>query len=351
MKVPMVDLAARHRRVADDAERRVIEVLRSGWYIGGPVVAGAEAALAARFDYTLGVGVGSGTEALILALKALGIGPGARVLVPALSFFATAEAVLYVGAEPVFGDVLADRPLLDVSAAPTDVDAAILVHLFGARSEAPAIDGPIIDDIAQAAGWGHGRPPGVVGCLSLYPTKTLHGAGDAGGVFTDDPELAERVRRLGRHGQTSNYTHDRVMGALGTSSRLDAVQAALTLAHLADLDRRVAARQATADRYDAALGHLNPLPREPGDAVHHYILRPDDRAGVQAKLAEAGIGSAVYYPAPMDVQPAITGRSEVRLEESGCPNAAEFCRRSLAIPVHADLSEAQIEYVLETLTG
>ncbi len=346
----MVDLAARHRRVAGEVERRALEVLRSGWYIGGPALASLEAAIAAHFGYAHAVGVGSGTEALILGLKAMGIGPGHRVLVPALSFFATAEAVRYVGATPVFGDVLPERPLLDAEAAPRDVDAAILVHLFGARSPGP--EGlPVLSDIAQCAGWGHGRPAGVAGALSLYPTKTLGAAGDAGVVCTDDPELARRVRLLGRHGQTSGYVHERVAGAWGTSSRLDAIQAAVLLAHLEDLPRRVAARRAWADRYDAALAHLNPLPREPGDAVHHYVIRPDDRERTQALLTEAGVGHAIYYPFPMDAQPAITGLAAPSLEASRCPNAVRFCRHALAIPCHGELSEAQVDRVIGALSA
>jgi len=351
MNVSMVDLPARHQRVAADAERRALEVLRSGWYIGGPNVVELEQAMAERFQYAHAVGVGSGTEALILGLQAMGVGPGQRVLVPALSFFATAEAVLYLGATPVFGDVLPDRPQLDAASAPTDVDAAVLVHLFGARAETPALPAgtPILADIAQCAGWGHGRPEGTAGALSLYPTKTLGAAGDAGMFLTDDPALAERVRLLGKHGQTGPYEHARVANTFGTSSRLDALQAALLLAHLADLDRRIACRRANAERYDEALAHLNPLPREPGDAIHHYILQVDDREAVRAKLADAGIGSAVYYPFPMDAQPAITGLPTADLNASRFPNAVAFSRRSLAIPCHGELSDAQISYVIETV--
>jgi len=344
----MADIAAHHRRVAADVERRVLEVLRSGWYIRGPVVAECEAALAALFQTRHGVGVGSGTEALVLGLQALGLRRGARVLVPALSFFATAEAVLTAGMEPVFGDVLPDRPQLDPERAPADVDAAILVHLFGAKSPDAPGDHPVISDAAQAAGWGHGRPSGELVALSLYPTKTLGAAGDAGALLTDDPDLADRARRLGVHGTAGAHLHERVAGWPGTSSRLDAIQAAVVLAHLEDLPRRIARRRQIADAYDEALAHLEPLPREPGDALHHYLLRPRDRAAAQAKLSAAGVGSAVYYPYPMDVQPAVTGRAP-RLEDSACPNAVAFCRRALAIPVHDELSDAQVEAVIEAL--
>ncbi|MFN7144375.1 MAG: DegT/DnrJ/EryC1/StrS family aminotransferase, partial [Myxococcota bacterium] len=145
----MADLGARHARVAGDVERRVLEVLRSGRYVGGPVVAEAERRLAATFGYAHVVGVNTGTDALLYALMAMGIGPGHRVVVPALTFFATAEAVIRVGAVPLVADVRADLPLLDPAALPDGFDAVIAVHLFGERCDLPAV-GPILDDVAQS---------------------------------------------------------------------------------------------------------------------------------------------------------------------------------------------------------
>ncbi|MCK6523054.1 DegT/DnrJ/EryC1/StrS family aminotransferase, partial [Myxococcota bacterium] len=186
-RVRMVDLAARHAAVAEDVEARVLAVLRSGRYIGGPVVDEAEAALAAALGRRYAVGVGSGTDALAIALLAAGVRAGERVALPALSFFATAESVHMIGAEPVFVDVLPDRPLLDPTLVPDDVEIVVPVHLFGMRAEAPPDRRIIVTDAAQCLGWGHGAPGGLTSALSLYPTKTLGAAGDGGAVLTDDP--------------------------------------------------------------------------------------------------------------------------------------------------------------------
>ncbi len=342
--IGLVDIRARHDRLADQVEEAVLEVLRGGRYIGGPVVAEAEAALGRAFRATHTIGCGSGTEALVLALKALDLGPGSRVAVPALSFFATVEAILWVGAEPVFVDVLPERPLLDASAVPTDVDACVAVHLFGHLAPVPT-HVPVIDDACQALGWEHDLP-GDLAALSLYPTKNVGVAGDAGAVFTQDPALAERVRGLGNHGLLGPHHH----GSLGTTSRLDPLQAAVLLVHLRDLDRRVARRSAIAARYDHELAGLNPLLRARGDVVHQYVVRHPERDALAAVLHAAGIGSSVYYPWPMDVQPTITGRPP-DLEASSCPNAVSYCRACLALPCHAELSDAQVDHVIVTAQG
>lgn len=341
----LVDLAARHREVAASVEARVLDVLRSGVYVGGPVVAEAEAALAVRLGVRHAVGVGSGTDALALGLEALELPPGARVALPALSFFATVESVRMAGYTPVFVDVLADRPLLDPAQVPEDVDAVVLVHLFGMRCPAPCTRAVVLSDAAQCLGWAHGRPEGLLGALSLYPTKTLGAAGDAGLVCTDDPALAERVRRLGSHGMSAPHLH--VLA--GRNSRLDAVQAAVVLGHLPALEARAQARRRVADRYDAALaGHpgVRPLPRDPRDGVHQYVVRCTDRQAVRAALEAQGVDSAVYYPRPMDTQPVWTGRPDA---PSACPQAARFCAEALALPCHEGLRERDLERVLAGL--
>ncbi len=335
MRIRLAEPAARHARLAANVESRVVEVLRSGRYVGGPMVAQCEAAVASSFHMAHGVGVGSGTEALWLILRALSM-TGRRVAVPALSFFATTEAVLLAGAEPVFVDVLPESPLMDPELIPADVDAVVLVHLFGMRCEAPP-DLLAISDAAQCAGWGHGRPPGVAAALSLYPTKTLGAAGDGGLVLTDDLELARRIRRLGSHGQSGRDVHLEI----GTTSRLDAVQAAVVLAQLEVLDDAVSRRRAIADRYDEV---CEGLARTPGDAVHQYVLVTDEREELVRRLDALGIDSAVFYPRPMDSQPALGGGP------SACPNAARHCARALSVPVHEDLSDEDVERILEALS-
>lgn len=341
----MADLAARHARVANAVEERVLGVLRSGRYVGGPVVEEAEGRLAAAFGWRRGVGVNSGTDALVYALMSLGVGPGDEVIVPAVTFFATAGAVARVGATPVIADTRADAPLLDAAALPLGprTRAVIAVHLFGATCELPALPVPIVDDAAQAIGADPPARVGVVGAASFYPTKTLGAAGDAGLVLTDD-DVAERdVRLLTHHGMPEPYLHVRVQGHVGANSRLDAVQAAVLLGHLDELPARIARRRRIADRYDAALaGRVAPLPRTPGHPVHHYVVLADDRDELRAHLRARGVETALYYPRSLAAQPALAGGPAT-------PNADRFCARALALPAHEGLSDADVERVVDAV--
>ena len=339
------DPAAVHAATADAVEQRVLEVLRSGQWVGGPVVAEAEAALAERFGVAHVVGLNSGTDALVLGLQAMGIGPGDEVIVPAVSFFATASAVLLAGARPVVVDVLAERPLLDPEAVRAAwsprVRAVVPVHLFGMRppslGELP--DGAVIlDDAAQAAGASAPLGEGQAAALSFYPTKVLAAAGDAGALLTDDGELAARVRALGHHGGPG---FPEVAGHVGRNSRLDAVQAAVLLGRLSDLDRRLARRRSTALRIQAALGPRVLVPEE-GRPVSVLAMLHERPAEVRRALALAGIAPAVYYPRPLDQVPAI--RAYARLQP--CPNAAAFCASTLALPCHAALSAADVDRII-----
>lgn len=343
--IRMADPARRHARVAAVAEARVLEVLRSGRYVGGPVVTEAVERLAGAFGWARGVGVNSGTDALTYALQALGVGPGDEVIVPAVTFFSTAGAVARMGAVPVIADVRADVPLLDTDALPIGprTRALIAVHLYGARCALPALPVPVVDDAAQAIGADPPARVGIVGAASFYPTKTLGAAGDGGIVLTDDPDLARAVHLLTHHGMPTPYEAERVSGWVGGNSRLDAVQAALLLAHLDDLPVRVATRRAHAARYDEGLSGidgLTPLPREAGHPVHQYVLRARRRDALRSALAEAGIESAVYYPRSLAAQPALADFARPT------PNADAFCAQTLALPVHESLSEADVACVI-----
>ncbi len=341
-RVELVDLRRRHARVAAKVEAGVIEVLRSGRYVGGPQVTELESRVAARMGCTQGVGVGSGTDGLRLALQALNVGPGDEVIVPALSFFATAGAVLELGAVPVVVDVLEDRPLMDAEAAAAAISpktrAVVPVHLFGNAATLPALGVPILVDAAQAMGASPSLPTGDVAVLSFYPTKVLGGAGDGGMVLTDDAELASRVRELGSHGGHAHRT-------AGTNSRLDAVQAAVLLAHLTTLAERVARRQAIAVQLDrAASGRA--LPRDPGSPVTVWALRHPDRDGLAGACESAGIASRVYYPAPLSDALAMAGRCRV---PGPLPHAVASCEEVLALPCHADLTEAEVARICQVL--
>ncbi len=344
MAVPMVDLPARHARVAGAVEAAVTATLRSGAYIGGPALAAFLTELAARHRVRHAVGAGSGTAALRMLLQAAGVGPGDEVLVPAVSFFATAEAVVQVGARPVVVDVLPATGLIDPEAARRAlgprVRAAVPVWLFGNRPPPLAL-GPgvrVLDDAAQAVGR---DLSGRSAALSFYPTKVVGAAGDGGALLTDDPELAARATRLGSHGSAQAHDHHAIGGHLGDNNRLDALQAAVLGPHLADLGRRVARRRAIAARY--ATLRCGAVPHDPESPVSVYCIRVLDRARLVAHLTRAGVASAVYYPRPLHQQPALTGR--VRLTD--CPAAEAFCAQALALPCHGELSDAQVARVLD----
>lgn len=341
----MADTVGRHGRVAAAVEAGVLAVLRSGRYVDGPVVDEARHRLAETFGWRYGVGVNSGTDALIYALLALGVRPGDEVIVPAVTFFATAGAVVRAGAVPVVADVRADLPLLDAATLPLTprTRAVIAVHLYGEPCPLPALACPILDDLAQCAGGSPAPKHGHIGAVSFYPTKTLGAAGDAGLVLTDDPETEAALLRLTHHGMASPYEHDLVRGVVGANSRMDAVQAAVLLAHLPDLPARVAARRRTAARYDAELPlWIRRLPRHSSHPVHHYVVRMPDRDRVRSALGAAGVETALYYPRSLSSQPALAG-----YPRAPTPNADAFCADSFAIPVHEGLTESEVDRVVD----
>lgn len=345
--VRMSDLAARHAAVAGDVEARVLAVLRSGAYVGGPWVAEAEA-LAARWSGRAGaVGVNGGTDALILGLQALGVRPGDEVIVPALSFFATAGAVCAIGAFPVVADVLPDDACLDPDAAGNLVTprtkAIVPVHLFGTLAGHPDAGVPILDDAAQAIGADPPASTGILTAISTYPTKTWGSAGDGGFVIGDDPELLGRVRMLGSHGSAGGHHHVEIAGAVGRNSRLDAIQAAILLGHAPALAERLARRRAIAAAYDAGLPpEIRPLRRSPGSPVHQYVVRAPDRDRLRHHLAMRGIETAIYYPKPLGDQPALSDRAR-----GDTPVARALCAELVALPVHEGLGDDDLARVLE----
>ncbi len=345
----MVDLAARHRTVAPEVEIRVLEVLRSGRWTGGPVVAEAEAMAASLLGRARAVGVASGTDALMLALQACGIGPGDEVLVPALTFFATAGAVIAAGASPVIVDVGPDALIDPASAAQavgSKTRAVIPVHLFGNVATMPDLGLTVIDDAAQAVGSPLGGVRGGLTAVSTYPTKNWGAAGDGGFVAGDDAELVAAVRSLATHGQVAPHVHESVAGVVGRVSRLDPIQAAVLLGHAPTLGERLDRRRRLAERYDAGLPEgVRPLKRQPEAAIHQYCVLVEDRATVIAALENAQIGHAVYYPRPLDAQPALAG-----CRTAPTPTAHELARQLLALPIRASLTDDEVDRVLDVLT-
>ncbi|MEZ4317881.1 MAG: aminotransferase class I/II-fold pyridoxal phosphate-dependent enzyme [Myxococcota bacterium] len=344
----MADLARRHAATAETVENAVLAVLRSGRWIGGPVVQEAEAAIAHAFGREAAVGVASGTDALILALQASGVTAGDEVAVPALTFFATAGAVCALGAVPRIVDVDA-RGLMDAAALErldgARLRAVVPVHLFGNRCTVQRIGVRTVDDAAQAIGCTPAASTGELTALSTYPTKMLSSAGD-GGFVVGDRSVVERVRRLGSHGLVGPHLHERVAGHVGRNSRLDAMSAAVVLGQLPTLGDRIRRRQAIARHYDERMSPaLLPLQRDPANPVPSYLVRAADRDALVAHLDRHGIDSTVYYPRPLHRQPALVGR----IPPSECPVADRLCTELLAIPVHAGLTDDEVERVAKAL--
>lgn len=361
----MLDLPAQLAGIEPEVRRAIDDVLASGRFILGPKVEELEARLAAYTGSAHAVAVSSGTDALLASLMALGIGPGDEVVTTAMSFFATAEAILRVGARPVFVDVDPLSMNLDVArvaAALTERTRAVIpVHLFGVPVDVDALLAvteplgiPVIEDAAQALGSElRGRRVGSLGrlaCFSFFPSKTLGALGDGGMVTTSDAGLAARLRRLRAHGASARYVHAQI----GGNFRLDALQASVLLAKLPHLERWVAARRANASAYRAALleasvaGRVGlPVVERSGDrhAWGHFVLRALDRDALALFLGERGIATEVYYPVPLHQQPCVA-EPRVRL-----PEAEAWSREALALPVHPELPDGAATYVAQAIAA
>jgi dTDP-4-amino-4,6-dideoxygalactose transaminase len=389
MVIPPFDLSSQLSALGDELDQAVLDVLRSGRYIGGTVVTGFEQAFAAFCEVSTAVGCNSGTDALVLALRALGIGPGDEVITTSFSFFATAEAISRVGARPVFVDVDPATYLMDldrVEAAITLATRALLpVHLFGRPVDMEQVVAiadrhglRVVEDCAQATGasWA-GRPVGSwgdLGCFSFFPTKNLGAAGDGGAVTGSDPELMQRVRELAVHGMPRRYLHT----DLGYNSRLDALQAAVLTVKLPHLRRWITARRTIADRYRAALvGHnMLQLPAE-GDDGHswnQFVVRvpscdqarracgeacspcptseahglPEGRCRnwFQQHLLDQEVQTIIYYPIPIHRQPAY---AFLGLEPGSLPVTEALAAEVLSLPIFPELTEQQQRQVLRSL--
>ena len=345
--IPLIDLAARHQFCSDDVEKAVLAVLRSGQWIGGPVVAELEQQISTLMNRRHAVGVANGTDALELSLQVLGVGPGDEVIAPAVSFFATVGAIRRVGATPVLVDVRPDLPLIDwvqvEKARSKRTRAVIPVHLFGMDAGACETDLFVIDDVAQAVGSIPPRGRGQLAAMSFYPTKVLSSAGDGGMVATDDPELARLIRALGNHGVMDGKYHE-VRGHVGGNSRLDAIHAATLLAHLPQFSARMSRRQEIYRRYRAELGPIV-LEHDSGSSVSILCVRHPRREAIREHLHQRGISTGCYYPAPLSQHPAMAGARRV----GGLPESEAYCAEAFAIPCHAGLTDEQVEQILTAL--
>ncbi|RVU22416.1 DegT/DnrJ/EryC1/StrS family aminotransferase [Streptomyces antnestii] len=365
--VPLVDLAAAHAEVAQEVQAGFARVLATTQFIKGPDVAAFEEEFAAFCGVRHCVGTASGTDAVELALRAAGAGPGDSVLLPANTFIATAEAVLRAGARPLLVDVDPEGLLMDPARVPDALDAdgggrgvkvLVPVHLHGQLAPMEDLLAlarrhglTVVEDAAQAHGAKrYGRPAGAWGRLaatSFYPGKNLGAYGDGGAVLTDDAELADTVRLLGDHGSRHKYVHERH----GFNSRLDTLQAVVLRAKLTRLADWNARRHAAAERYAALLGAMDGvlLPAVlPGNQHiwHVYAVRVPHRDAVLAHLQGHGIGAGVHYPVPVHLQPAFRPFGYARGDFPVAERAAE---ELLSLPLFPHITAAQQERVADTL--
>jgi dTDP-4-amino-4,6-dideoxygalactose transaminase len=364
--VPLCDLRAQYESIGHEIEEAVLRVLASGQVILGPEVAALEAEIAQYCGTSYGVGCASGTDALLLALHALEIGPGDEVILPPYTFFATAGAVCRIGARPVFVDIDPDTYNLDplqVESKITEHTRAIMaVHLFGQCADMEPLghiaerhNVPIIEDAAQAIGAElHGRRAGslgVIGCFSFYSSKNLGAYGDAGMCVTNDAEWASRMACLRVHGMEPKYYHK----YLGWNARLDAVQAAVLRVKLPYLEGWIAARQEAARRYDALIEehHLARFLQRPVVApqnrhvFHQYVVRVADgeRDNLVRHLRADHIGCEIYYPVPLHEQECL---SFLGYRTGDFPASEEAARCVLALPMFPELTVEQQRRVVQS---
>ncbi len=365
MKVPLLDLVAQHHTIRDEVMTAVTRVFDRQQFIMGAEVEEFERAAAEYCHVKHAIGCASGSDALLLALMALGVGPGDEVITTACTFFATASAVTRLGARPIFVDISRDDFNLNVELlerAITPRTKAILpVHLFGqcARMDvimeiAGARNIPVVEDAAQAIGAEFkGRRAGAIGeigCFSFFPTKNLGGAGDGGLMTTNNDDLAAQLRILRVHGMEPRYYHH----VVGINSRLDALQAAVLKVKLKYLDQWTTARSANAARYDHLFAEAGieeaTAPKVHSDSrhiFHQYTIRCKRRDELKAYLQQTGVGAEIYYPVPLHLQECFAFLGH---REGDLPETEKAARECLSLPIYPELTEEQQGYVVEQIS-
>jgi dTDP-4-amino-4,6-dideoxygalactose transaminase len=368
MNVPLLDLKAQYQAIKADVDAAVAEVLESQHFILGPKVDECEKAIARYCGCSRGIGVSSGSDALLACLMAENIGPGDEVMTTPYTFFATVGAIARVGATPVFVDIDPKTYNIDPSQLASKVTvrtrAIIPVHLYGQMAEMDAVmsladahDLIVIEDAAQAIGAEYkGRRAGSIGhygCVSFFPSKNLGAAGDGGMIVTNDAERAERLACLRSHGSKPKYHHK----IIGGNFRLDAIQAAIVSAKLPHLDAWTTARQRNAKNYEhlfeaagltksangSVLVRLPPVATD-RHIFNQFVIRVSRRDELKAALQARGIGTEVYYPVPMHLQECFAYLGH---RPGAFPESEAAARETLALPIHPELTEAQARYVVE----
>ncbi|MBW4964145.1 DegT/DnrJ/EryC1/StrS aminotransferase family protein [Sulfitobacter sp. CW3] len=356
-----IDLAAQQDRLRTEIESGISRVLAHGKYIMGPEVTQLEEALKAYTGAKYCISCANGTDALQVALMALGVGRGDEVITPGFSYIATAETVALLGAKPVYVDIdplsfNMDPQLLEAAITPK-TRAIIPVSLYGQCADFDKINAiaekyglPVIEDGAQSFGASYkGRKSGnlsTIGCTSFFPSKPLGCYGDGGAIFTNDDELGRVMLQIARHGQDRRYHHVRI----GVNSRLDTIQAAILLPKLAILDNEIEARQRVAEQYDRLLEGSNvlALPKiqsHTTSAWAQYTVRLQNRAFVQSALNEAGVPTAVHYPLPLNRQPAVADDNVV------LPHGDLASNEVMSLPMHPYLNSEDQHYIFKTISA
>jgi dTDP-4-amino-4,6-dideoxygalactose transaminase len=367
--VPMLDVNRQNQPLRDEILAAITEVVDSGAFLKGPAVRQLEAEVAQLCGVDHAVGCASGSDALLVALMALEIGPGDEVILPSFTFFATAGAVTRLGATPVFADILPETFNID----PADIvrritpatKAIIPVHLFGQSADMDAINAiaadhglTVIEDAAQAIGASYQGQPigslGRIGCISFYPTKNLGGMGDGGMITTNDPELADRMRVLCDHGQEPRYYHHYV----GLNSRLDTIQAAGLRVKVSKLAGYAEARTRHAERYDAAFANSSigavlttPIERQGCPSVwNQYTVRVAQgrRESLQQWLTQRKIGSAIYYPVPLHLQKCF---ADLGYERGDLPHTEQAADEVLSLPIFPELTYEEQGRVIDAVSA
>ncbi|OAV44607.1 DegT/DnrJ/EryC1/StrS aminotransferase family protein [Lewinella sp. 4G2] len=369
-QIQMVDLKAQYEAMQEEVDQAIIDVVRSGAFINGPAVKNFQAGLEDYLGAKHVIPCANGTDALQIALMALGLEPGDEVIVPAFTYVASAEVIALLRLSPVMVDVdprTFNVRAEDIEAAITDKTKAIIpVHLYGQSCDMEPIIAlaekhgiAIVEDNAQAIGanytFSDGKVRrtgtlGTIGCTSFYPSKNLGAYGDGGAINTNSEELAAKLRMVANHGQSRRYYHD----VVGCNSRLDSIQAAVLNCKLPRLDGYSDRRRAAADYYDAALQGLDGLltPQRQANSTHvfhQYTLRIDGgrRDELQAYLREAGIPSMIYYPVALYDQEAFRGTAANNI--TSLPNTDVLIKEVISLPMHSEMDEATLRYITETV--
>ncbi len=359
MKIPLLDIPRQLTPIRQEIDDAVLQVIHDAKFILGPNVALFENQVAEFCGTKHAIGVASGTDALVIALHALGIQPGDEVITTAYSFFATASCIWRVGARPVFSDILPDTFNIDPESVKQNITAKtkaiLVVHLFGQMADMDQLrevagDIPIIEDAAQSIGatWHDHRAGsiGLAGCFSFFPSKNLGGFGDGGMIVTSDESLAARSRSLRVHGSLKTYFHEEV----GYNSRLDTIQAAVLSVKLKYLETWSAQRRQHAAFYDEAFKNTPVItPKVTDGAVsiyNQYVIRVPRRDELKSKLAQADIGHAIYYPLSLSLQPCFRS---LNYQEGDLPESERASRESLALPIYSELRRDEAEEVVRVV--